>query len=433
MAVQLNVIGGVGNHLSPCRWRGYVDAALSRCQCNSPKLITPQGFVPVNLCTGEAWPAGVCKYLDHEPDLRPVAVGAATTGPAPVGADAAPDTFPCVHRGPVIDPARLCDLCSIRGQPFEVYQCGKSDRDGNPLYKECSIGRKHSAVQPCISCDSRCVIPPRLTPQRPAPSCDTILKDNRGRFAPSFHNLYMTPAGGGTAFLIGGGPSLNSMDLAPLRQPGLLLAAMNNIATMIRPHLWFCVDTPTRFSEAVLRDPGVAKFIKDKMAGERVWTWDADEATHRKTKDEAKALPNCWFYQHAKDFDAAQFFIQPYPTWGPRDSRSVMLVAIRMLFWMGVRRIYLLGCDFKMKQQQPYAFDETAPEGIVNGNNSKYKILDKMFKQLLPYCEMYGLQIFNCTPGSRLAAFPHVPYEAAVEDALSQMPEQVVTRGMYRE
>lgn len=408
--------------LPPCRWRGYITPDGSLCECRSPKLITPQGYVPVNACDGSAWPGGVCKYLDHEPDLTAPLPGK-TTGPAPAAAPPAPvdpEQFACVHRGPVLE-TRLCDLCGVRGQPFEVYQCGK--------HGECSIGRKHSKVQPCISCNDRLVIPPRISNPAPAPSCDTILKDSRGRYAPSWHNLYR----GGTAFLLGGGPSLTTMDLTPLRQPGILTAAMNNIATLFRPNLWFCVDVPSRFHEVILRDPGIAKFIKDKQAAERVWTWDAEESQHSKTKLEVRECPNVWFYQHAKNLDAEQFLIQPYPTWGPKGTQSVMLVALRMLFWMGIRRIYLLGCDFKMKSARPYAFDEGVKDSHLHHNNSKYKVLDGFFKQLLPYCELYGLQVFNCTPGSKLTAFPRVPYEAAVADALSGLPDEIVTRGMYRD
>lgn len=40
-----------------------------------------------------------------------------------------------------------CDLCGIRGQPFEIFCC--------KLHGECSLSRKHSGIRPCISCGDR--------------------------------------------------------------------------------------------------------------------------------------------------------------------------------------------------------------------------------------------------------------------------------------
>lgn len=53
---------------------------------------------------------------------------------------------PCVHRGELLE-IRHCNLCGIKGQPFEVFACG--------IVGECSIGRKHSGVQSCTSCEHR--------------------------------------------------------------------------------------------------------------------------------------------------------------------------------------------------------------------------------------------------------------------------------------
>jgi len=69
-----------------------------------------------------------------------------TGQPAPERPAPAPQTFDCVHRGPVRE-TRLCDLCGIKGQPFEVLGCA--------LHGECSIGRKHSKVRSCVGCADR--------------------------------------------------------------------------------------------------------------------------------------------------------------------------------------------------------------------------------------------------------------------------------------
>jgi hypothetical protein len=55
--------------------------------------------------------------------------------------------FPCIHRGTEPVETRLCDLCGVKGQPFEVYPC--------KLFGECSVQRKHSQVRGCAACEAR--------------------------------------------------------------------------------------------------------------------------------------------------------------------------------------------------------------------------------------------------------------------------------------
>ena len=61
-------------------------------------------------------------------------------------AEPSPGWCSCQHRG---DKLRVgtCDLCGIRGQPFEVFACS--------LHGECSLRRKHSKVKACASCHDR--------------------------------------------------------------------------------------------------------------------------------------------------------------------------------------------------------------------------------------------------------------------------------------
>lgn len=50
---------------------------------------------------------------------------------------------PCTHLGLATE-THLCDLCSLKGQPFQVYACA--------IHGECSLTRKHSQVKSCAAC-----------------------------------------------------------------------------------------------------------------------------------------------------------------------------------------------------------------------------------------------------------------------------------------
>lgn len=65
--------------------------------------------------------------------------------PAPVAPSE--EQFPCVHRLAVVDLARPCNLCGLKGTLFAVHGCN--------LHGECSIGRKHSKVKSCVTCRDR--------------------------------------------------------------------------------------------------------------------------------------------------------------------------------------------------------------------------------------------------------------------------------------
>lgn len=49
----------------------------------------------------------------------------------------------CRHRGEQLRTDR-CDLCGLRGQPFDVFACG--------LHGECSLTRRHSKIRSCAAC-----------------------------------------------------------------------------------------------------------------------------------------------------------------------------------------------------------------------------------------------------------------------------------------
>lgn len=57
------------------------------------------------------------------------------------------DNFPCSHRSTEVARIGICDLCSLKGKPFDVFAC--------EIHGECSIGRKHSEVRSCVKCSDR--------------------------------------------------------------------------------------------------------------------------------------------------------------------------------------------------------------------------------------------------------------------------------------
>jgi hypothetical protein len=148
------------------------------------------------------------------------------------------------------------------------------------------------------------------------------------------------------------------------------------------------------------------------------------------------------FYRRNENFVPERWLWEPSINWGNhtnltdelgnKGSRSVMLAAMRILFILGIRHLFIVGADFRMdRDKDNYAFPQSRNKGSVNSNNTTYKILNLRFNALLPHFEKAGFCVHNCTPNSGLTAFPTMAYEDAIKFATSEMPEHECTAGLY--
>lgn len=112
-----------------------------------------------------------------------------------------------------------------------------------------------------------------------------------------------------------------------------------------------------------------------------------------------------------------------------------MLAALRILFILGIRRVYLLGVDFNMSETDKYHFEQDRHKGSIKGNNATYHQLNQRFTELRPYFEKEDFQVFNCNPNSNLKSFAFLSFEDALHNVLSEFDLVDVrnerTKGLY--
>jgi hypothetical protein len=256
------------------------------------------------------------------------------------------------------------------------------------------------------------------------------------------HNVFLGDLfRGHSAFLICGGPSLKSHDLSLLNARGILTLAVNNAATVVRPQLWTSVDDPGHFCDAIWADPGILKFVPfDHMEKHFLVRDDADHLVLSQAK--VGDMPGVFGFRRNEHFRADQWLHESTFNWGNhtdrvdeyghKGSRSVFYVALRLLYFLGVRTVYLLGCDFRMEEGRPnYAFEQDRSPASVRSNNSSYRILNVRLGHLKPHFDAEGFRVFNCTPGSGLTVFPALDFGEAVRRARSAVPGRINTSGMY--
>jgi len=240
-------------------------------------------------------------------------------------------------------------------------------------------------------------------------------------------NLYK----GSSAFLICGGPSFNKIDKSKLSNAGFVTMSVNNSVKNYRPNLWTCVDNPGNFIKSIWLDPKITKFAPINNINKTIFDNEKWQDTNVTLTD----CPNTMFYERNGKFDPNTFLTENTFNWGNSrengGNRSVMLVAIKLLYYMGIRNIYLLGVDFKMNSEYTYSFNQKRSDSSVKGNNSTYNELKKRFTKLRPIFEDAGLYVHNCNLESELKAFPFVKFEEAIASTKMLGLENERTEGLY--
>ena len=259
----------------------------------------------------------------------------------------------------------------------------------------------------------------------PAPSPGSVFMLEDGEEVPGRH---IRPKVGGSVFLLCGGPSLAKMNLELLRQPGIVTMGVNNSPAVFRPNWWVHVDAADRFLRSIWEDENIRKFTPIGLKNGRIFDSDSWSYTEQKVTD----CPNVSYYRRHEGFAAGEFLRGNSVCWGGKEGKSVMLAAIRILYELGFRKIYLLGADFRMAEDYGYAWAQGRAAAAVANNNRLYGALNDWFTQLRPLFEQEGLQVKNCTPESGLKAFDAMTLEEAVAEARLKIDvAKERTEGLY--
>jgi hypothetical protein len=238
-----------------------------------------------------------------------------------------------------------------------------------------------------------------------------------------------------SAFLLASGPSFASLNYSLLHEPGVLTIGLNNSVKTFRPNLWVCVDDPDHFIRSVWLDPTLLKFAPDYQADKFIFNSDEWKFTDLRVRD----CPAVVYFKCNEHFQANQYLYEDSVNWGNSKDygggRSVMLAALRILFVLGIRRVYLLGVDFKMDATTKYHFEQDRSEASITGNNATYPKLNQWLKELRPLFEERNFFVFNCNPESNLKAFDFLSFEEALRRVRCEFDNIDIrserTRGLY--
>jgi hypothetical protein len=222
------------------------------------------------------------------------------------------------------------------------------------------------------------------------------------------------------AFLIGRGWSATPEKWGRITRAGLPVMAVNNYPREFKPRYWCSGDGPSIFGNRIWHDPEVTKFTP---IGHTKTLLPREDAYAPAVM--ARDAPNVHFFHHVNNLmELESWLFTPYIAWGTSitgyeggppqlntvgNARSSMLIGLRLLWHLGYRRIYLLGCDCTPHHHP-------APK--------YWEVMFALIDKIAPYFKRYGLHVFQTNPDSHLRTFEFAdfddvlaPYEGETGDA----------------
>lgn len=247
---------------------------------------------------------------------------------------------------------------------------------------------------------------------------------------------------GRPSFLVGGGPSAKRLDMTQLQRRGVFSMGVNNVAGEYPVSSFVCSDPPSKFHDGIWRDPCIMKFLPIPKLTERGkgQLRTRIEGRLQPAPFDGRILstidcPNVWGFARRSwwAYDET-FFTEDHAAWGngkegllrtknPRVLNTTLL-ALRLLYYLGSRRVFLVGVDFYM-DSTGYSFDQGRTSKAVENNNSQYRVVNDGLCQMVQrgIFQNAGLEVYNCNQTSGLRAFQYVPFETAIKDTLKDFPD----------
>ena len=103
-----------------------------------------------------------------------------------------------------------------------------------------------------------------------------------------------------------------------------------------------------------------------------------------------------------------------------------------MLRYLGAKRVFFVGVDFRMAADYGYAFeqgiDHKRPKKQnvqPKWDNNQYSVVNNWLCKLQKdgVFRRFGIEFFNCFQKSSLRAFPYVPFEEAMRECKGEVED----------
>ena len=216
----------------------------------------------------------------------------------------------------------------------------------------------------------------------------------------------------GSCFLVGGGYQLSQVK-DKLNDRRLVTMAMNNAATQFDPTLWTGADTAEHYSESILMNPSIMKFMYLTRKATLVRGYQACQ------------LPNIYFAVGLNK-PAGSFFLRDrdFHWWS-----NVFTFALQLLHRLGFNRVYTVGCGFKIDTSTgAYSYKTDLNAEQVAYNQRTYAMVIRHMRTISAASKNAHFEIISCTPDSALNDLvPYRDFDEAYEEEIGKVPAHRTT------
>lgn len=220
-------------------------------------------------------------------------------------------------------------------------------------------------------------------------------------------------------FIIGNGPSLTPHDLDLLKDE--ITFGSNKIYAMYdktqwRPTYYICMDTYTvaEIKDTIRRLDGSIKFVANS-GGRRA---DHQYGIYHLMMEPRFVIKKENYVQKKLRQDIHKCFSR---------TQTVTCTAIEMAIYMGIKEIYLLGCDHtfavEIKRDGTKVFNsgvqnhfEGGDTSVKNNQFAHIEAFTQCYQVCQDYAKAHGIKIYNCTRGGKLEVFER----KSLEDVLRE-------------
>ena len=216
------------------------------------------------------------------------------------------------------------------------------------------------------------------------------------------------------AFLCCPGPSLRGACQADMAVPGAIVVAMNTAYPKICPDLFIGMDSPECYDSTLLGQPFPkvfgSRFVNDLYDGRPLAEY-----------------PATWFLSGTPMESVFDYFTRDTDTDNHVWNGTTMETALHMLIGMGIKTIYLVGCD--MGGSKDYYDSRVLSDGQRQYNRSLYQKQVGAIRCIAETGAPRGVEIISCTEDSPLNKFLlYMPIEAAATRASMYAPKDRAVR-----
>jgi hypothetical protein len=197
------------------------------------------------------------------------------------------------------------------------------------------------------------------------------------------------------------------------RQPGLVIAALTKAYPVIKPDIWFGLDTPECYDRRLWHE----SFMKICRTGGL-----QDLQLHGRY---IREFPNT-FFADCREMEIKHIFRDRGHDVKLGWFKHTLGAALHGLVWMGARTIYLNGFTLGDLGGRDYAVgvEKTLTSTLRRSNQLLFDKQIRFLEEFARYANLNGIQVISSTPVSPINAFlPSVPLDEVEARAAKSVPE----------